>query len=75
MRAGISRVNRGGPLKLAHGVLQQALFLVEKSEIVVGLRIQVIPLKNRAVALEGSLEIARAVGLDRELEIVVRCEG
>jgi hypothetical protein len=74
VRARISRLNRGRALKLVHGFLEQASFLVKESEIVVGLCVQIVLLEKGPVALERFIEVTGALSLDREFEISVRPE-
>ena len=67
----VPRLDDDGALQLACRFLEQTLFLVEQPEIVVRLRVQIVPVEQGTVVLERVLEVARPMVVERALEIAV----
>ena len=70
VRQDVAGLDEDRARQLAGGFRQQLLFLIEQAEIVVRLRVQLVPLQQRAVMLQGVLEVPGAMVIQRELEIV-----
>ena len=70
-----SRIDRDDALELARRFVEQPLAEIQVAEIVVRLDVHLVALQHRPVVQQRLLEIAGALVVERELELVWRAEA
>ena len=70
MRSGVTGLDRDRSLKLARRLRETAILLVEKPKVVVGLCVPLVAFKERVIALQRTIEIPRALRLERRVEVM-----
>jgi flagellar basal body P-ring protein FlgI len=72
VRLHVFRVDRNRPLKLLYRIVGLAVSLVEQAKVVVDLGAGVVLLEQRAVMRDRIVEIADALIVERQAEVILR---
>jgi len=72
VRPDVLRVERDRPLELFDGVIELAAVFVQKAEVIVHFRTRVVLLEQHTIMRERAVEVAHAVVVERQSEMVLR---